>query len=92
MNKGELVDKIAAQADVSKATASRVLDSVQDCVSDALSKGDSVVLTGFGTFSVKHRNAREGRNPQTGATLRIAARNVPSFKPGTELKRAVTGS
>ncbi len=92
MNKGELVDQIAARADVSKVVASAVLSSVQECISQALCQGDSVVLAGFGSFSVKQRNARQGRNPQTGATIYIAARKVPAFKAGTELKRVVAGN
>lgn len=89
MNKSELIDAIAAAADISKASAGRALDAATDAVSDALKKGDQVSLVGFGTFSVKQRAARTGRNPQTGAEIQIAAANVPSFKPGKALKDAV---
>ena len=89
MNKTELIDAIAAAADLPKASASRALDAVVDNVTDALKKGDQVALVGFGTFMVKHRAARNGRNPQTGQTIEIAASNVPSFKPGKALKDAV---
>ncbi|MEJ2532604.1 MAG: HU family DNA-binding protein [Halioglobus sp.] len=89
MNKTELIDAIAATADLPKASAGRALDAVVDSITDALTKGDQVSLVGFGTFSVKHRGARSGRNPQTGATIEIAASNVPSFKAGKALKDAV---
>lgn len=89
MNKTELIDAIASAADLPKASAGRALDAVLESVSDALAKGDQVALVGFGTFSVKHRSARSGRNPQTGATIEIAASNVPSFKAGKALKVAV---
>lgn len=89
MNKSELVDAIADAADLSKASAGRALDAAVDAVANALSKGDQVSLVGFGTFSVKHRAARAGRNPQTGAEIQIKAANVPSFKAGKALKEAV---
>ena len=89
MNKTELIDAIASAADLPKASAGRALDAVIESVTDALAKGDQVALVGFGTFSVKHRSARSGRNPQTGATIEIAASNVPSFKAGKALKGAV---
>lgn len=89
MNKSELIDAIAAAADLPKASAGRDLDAIVDSVTDALSKGDQVTLVGFGTFAVKHRAAREGRNPQTGQTIQIKASNVPGFKPGKALKDAV---
>ena len=89
MNKTELIDAIAASADLSKADAGRALDAVVDAVTDTLKKGDQVSLVGFGTFAVKHRAAREGRNPQTGATIQIKASNVPGFKAGKALKDAV---
>ena len=89
VNKTELIDAIAATADLPKASAGRALDAVVDAITDALTKGDQVSLVGFGTFSVKHRGARSGRNPQTGATIEIAASNVPSFKAGKALKDAV---
>ena len=89
MNKTELIDVIATAADLPKASAGRALDAVIDSITDILKKGDQVALVGFGTFSVKHRNARSGRNPQTGATIQIAASTVPSFKAGKALKDAV---
>lgn len=89
MNKSELIDAIAASADISKASAGRALDAVVDSITGALQKGDSVSLVGFGTFQVKPRAARTGRNPQTGAEIQIAAANVPSFKAGKALKDAV---
>lgn len=89
MNKTELIEVIAASADISKAAAGRALDGVIDGVTDSLKKGEQVVLVGFGTFSVKDRAARTGRNPQTGAEIQIAAARVPSFKAGKALKDAV---
>tara|TARA_A100001391_G_scaffold80536_4_gene52401 strand:+ start:1782 stop:2054 length:273 start_codon:yes stop_codon:yes gene_type:complete len=89
VNKSELIDAIAAAADISKADAGRALDATLDAVTGALKKGDSVSLVGFGTFSVKERAAREGRNPQTGETIKIAAAKVPGFKAGKALKDAV---
>lgn len=89
MNKSELIDAIAASADLPKASAGRALDAVVDSITDALKKGDQVSLVGFGTFAVKHRAARSGRNPQTGATIQIKASNVPGFKAGKALKDAV---
>jgi DNA-binding protein HU-beta len=89
VNKSELIDAIATNADLPKAAAGRALDAVLDAVTTALQKGDSVSLVGFGTFAVKERAARTGRNPQTGAEIQIAAAKVPSFKPGKGLKDAV---
>ena len=89
MNKSELIDQIAASADISKAAAARVLDAFTDSVTAALKKGDSVTLIGFGTFAVSERAGRTGRNPRTGAELKIAARKAPSFRAGKALKDAV---
>ena len=89
VNKSELIDAIAEGADISKAAAGRALDTLLESVGSALKKGDQVSLVGFGTFSVKHRPARTGRNPQTGKEIQIAASNVPSFKPGKALKDSV---
>ena len=89
MNKSELIDAIATSADISKADAGRALDATLETITGALKKGDSVSLVGFGTFVVKQRAAREGRNPQTGQTIQIAAANVPGFKAGKALKDAV---
>ncbi|RTE86891.1 MULTISPECIES: nucleoid-associated protein HU-beta [Gammaproteobacteria] len=89
MNKSQLIDKIAADAELSKAAAGRALDSMVDAVTEALKSGDQVALVGFGTFSVRERSARTGRNPQTGQTIQIAAAKVPAFKAGKALKDAV---
>ncbi|WP_281167799.1 HU family DNA-binding protein [Marinimicrobium agarilyticum] len=89
VNKSELIEAIAASADIPKAAAGRALDAMVDNVTGALKKGDQVVLVGFGTFAVKERAARTGRNPQTGAEIQIAAAKVPSFKAGKALKDAV---
>ncbi|MFQ3322465.1 MAG: DNA-binding protein HU-beta [Chitinophagales bacterium] len=88
VNKSELIDAIAASADLSKADAGRALDSVIDSVTGALKNGDQVSLVGFGTFSVKQRAARTGRNPRTGEAIQIKASNVPGFKAGKALKDA----
>lgn len=89
MNKSELIDKVAASADIPKAVAGRALDAVIESITGALQEGDSVVLVGFGTFSVKDRAARTGRNPQTGNPIQIAAAKIPGFKAGKALKDAV---
>tara|TARA_R100000687_G_C6448055_1_gene163812 strand:+ start:714 stop:986 length:273 start_codon:yes stop_codon:yes gene_type:complete len=89
VNKSELIDAIAASADLPKAAAGRALDAVVESITDALKKDDSVSLVGFGTFSVKARAARTGRNPQTGEPINIAAAKIPSFKAGKALKDAV---
>ena len=89
MNKSELIDAIAVSADIPKAVAGRALDAVIESVTDALKAGDSVVLVGFGTFAVKERAARTGRNPQTGKAINIAAAKIPGFKAGKALKDAV---
>lgn len=89
MNKTELVDVVAEAADLSKASAGRAIDALLDSISDALKSGDQVSLVGFGTFAVKDRPARQGRNPQTGAAIEISAARIPGFKPGKSLKEAV---
>jgi len=89
VNKSELIDAIASGADISKAAAGRALDSTVDAITESLRKGEQVSLVGFGTFNVKQRAARQGRNPQTGATIQIKAATVPSFKAGKALKEAV---
>ena len=91
MNKSQLIDKIADGADISKAAAGRALDAFIDAVGEALKEGDQVALVGFGTFAVRERAARSGRNPQTGATIEIAAGKVPAFKAGKALKDEVNG-
>jgi len=89
MNKSELIDAVANSADLSKASAGRAVDATVAAITDALKKGESVTLIGFGTFKVSHRAARTGRNPQTGAELKIAARKAPVFNAGKALKEAV---
>jgi len=89
MNKSDFVAKIANEAGISKSAAEKALNAVTGGITDALKNGDSVTLVGFGTFSVSRRDARDGRNPQTGATIRIPARNVPRFKAGKALKDSV---
>ncbi len=89
MNKTELIDAIASAADLPKASAGRALDAVLDSITESLKNSDPVALVGFGTFAVKDRAARTGRNPQTGAEIQIAAARVPSFKAGKALKDAV---
>ncbi len=88
MNKNDLIAAIAEQADLSKAAAGNALNAITDNITKALADGDSVTFVGFGTFSVKERAARSGRNPQTGETIQIAAAKVPGFKAGKALKDA----
>jgi DNA-binding protein HU-beta len=89
VNKTELIDRIAESSDISKASAARALDSTLEAITQALKNSDPVVLVGFGTFTVKQRAARVGRNPQTGAEIQIKAARVPGFKPGKALKDAL---
>jgi DNA-binding protein HU-beta len=89
MNKSDLIDAMAEAADVSKSAAGRALDALTDAIAVALKNGETVSILGFGTFSIKERAARMGRNPQTGATIEIAASKTPSFKAGKALKDAV---
>ena len=89
MNKGDLVEKIAGAHGISKTSAGGAIDTIIDAVTAALKKGDRVTLVGFGTFSVSQRKARNGRNPQTGGVIKIAARKVAQFTPGVVLKKAV---
>ena len=89
MNKGQLVDKIAEGADITKASAGRALDSLVGAVSAELADGGDVALIGFGTFKVSARAARKGRNPQTGAEIKIPAAWYPKFRPGAEFKNLV---
>ncbi len=89
MNKSELIDAIADAAGLTKADAGRALDATTDAIAGALKKGNSVSLVGFGTFTVRHRAARTGRNPRTGETIQIKASNNPAFKAGKALKDAV---
>jgi DNA-binding protein HU-beta len=89
MNKAELVARVAKDSGLTKADAGRALDAVLDNVTKALKKGEKVTLVGFGTFGVSRRRARAGRNPQTGAPIKIAARRAPKFTAGKELKDAI---
>jgi DNA-binding protein HU-beta len=89
MNKSDLIDAMAADAGITKAAAKAALESLTGNVTGALKKGDKVALVGWGTWSVSKRAAREGRNPQTGKTIKIAAKNVVKFKAGAGLSDAV---
>jgi len=89
MNKAQLIDAIAGEANLTKADAKRALDAFVTTTTGALKKGDRVALVGFGSFSVAKRNARTGRNPQTGKPITIAAKKVVKFKAGSELSGAV---
>ncbi|HET8553366.1 MAG TPA: HU family DNA-binding protein [Rhodanobacteraceae bacterium] len=89
MNKSELIDAVASTCEVSKADAGRLVDCFTEQVKKALKKGDTVSLVGFGTFSVRKRAARTGRNPRTNETIKIKASKVPAFKPGKALKDAL---
>ncbi len=89
MNKSELIDHIAHQADISKAAAGRALEALIGGVKATLKKNNSVSLVGFGTFSVSKRAARTGRNPRTGAAIKIKSAKVPKFRPGKALKDAL---
>ncbi|PKP12699.1 MAG: DNA-binding protein [Bacteroidetes bacterium HGW-Bacteroidetes-3] len=89
MNKSDLIDAMAADAGITKAAAKAALESLTENVTGALKKGDKVALVGWGTWSVSKRAAREGRNPQTGKTIKIAAKNVVKFKAGAGLGDAV---
>ena len=89
MNKSELIEHIAKQADISKAAAARALEALIGGVKSALKRGNSVSLVGFGTFAVTKRAARSGRNPRTGAAIKIKSAKVPKFRPGKGLKDAL---
>ena len=89
MKKVELVEAVAKAAGLTKADAGRAIDATLDEIKKALAKGDKIPLVGFGTFAVSKRSAREGRNPRTGETVKIAARNAVTFKAGSALKDAV---
>ena len=89
MNKADLINSIAKDTKVSKVSAARMIDSLLGHVTKALKKGERVTFVGFGTFSVSRRKARTGRNPQTGAPIRIPARKVARFKAGKDLEKKV---
>jgi len=86
VNKAELTDAVASSSDLTKADAARAIDATINAISGALASGDNVALVGFGTFSVRYRAARQGRNPQTGATIHINASKSAGFKAGKALK------
>jgi DNA-binding protein HU-beta len=92
MNRKELVDALAAKTESTKADAERNIGALLDIISGTLKKGDSLTLVGFGTFEVRKRAARTGRNPKTGEALKIKASKVPAFKPGATLKATVNGA
>ena len=89
MNKNELIAEVADKTDLTKAKAAETIDAFISIISKALSKGEEIRLVGFGTFTVVHRRATEGRNPRTGAVIKIAASNKPKFKPGKALAEVV---
>ena len=91
MNKAELIAAIAEQANLTKADAGRALDGLTQAIENTLKAGESVTVVGFGSFEVRARAERSGRNPQTGAAITIAASKTPAFKPGKSLKDAVNG-
>jgi DNA-binding protein HU-beta len=89
VKKKELIESIAEKADVPKSEAQKYFEAFEEVVTDALKAGEEVQITGFGKFSVKERKAREGRNPQTGQKMKIAAQKVPAFSAGNALKEAI---
>ncbi|MCA3217412.1 MAG: HU family DNA-binding protein [Pseudomonadota bacterium] len=89
MNKSELIEQIASRADISKAAATRAIDAMTDAVRTTLKKGGTVTITGFGTFASAKRAARTGRNPRTGAPIKIKSARVPKFKPGKALRESI---
>jgi len=89
VNKSELIDAVASAADISKAAAGRAIDGMTDAIGGALKDGDQVTLVGFGTFSVRDRAERKGRNPQTGEEITIKAAKIPAFKAGKGLKDTI---
>lgn len=89
MTKQQLIDAMAAKSGLTKADSARALEAFMSAVTETLKKGDKIALTGFGTFGVSKRAAREGRNPRTGEVVKIAARNSVSFKAGSKLKESI---
>jgi len=89
MSKRELIKEVSGRAGITKKDAGNVIDAMAEAITNALSKGEKVILVGFGTFQVMERKARTGRNPQTGQTIQIPAKKVPKFKPGKGLRGAV---
>ena len=89
MNKGELIEEVSGEVGLSKRETQKVIDAIIGTIGDTLAKGEKVTLVGFGTFGVRQRMARTGRNPQTGASIQIPARKVPKFVAGKTLKEKV---
>ena len=89
MNKGDLINKIAEDANLTKSQAADAVNTILSSIGETLKEGDKVSLVGFGTFSISHREARTGRNPQTGKAIQIPSKNVVKFKPGKELSESV---
>ncbi len=89
MNKADLINRVAEEANMTKTQAAEAINSVMSCIGETLKDGNKVSLTGFGTFTLTNRKARIGRNPQTGAEIKIPAKNVVKFKPGKELTETV---
>jgi DNA-binding protein HU-beta len=92
MNKSELIEAVAERAELSKAAVNKAIDALTEVITSVISKGNPVALIGFGTFKAVDRAARTGKNPKTGAVLKIAAKSVPKFSPGAGLKAAVAAS
>lgn len=92
MNKSELIDAVAAKTESSKVAAGNAVDAVLDAIKEAVAKGESVSVIGFGSFEARKRAARNGKNPRTGAAIKIAATTVPAFKPGKAFKDAVANA
>ncbi|MBR3494972.1 MAG: HU family DNA-binding protein [Clostridia bacterium] len=89
MNKQELIEKVSSKAEITKAEAAKVVSATLESITEGLVADKKVILVGFGTFEVRERAAREGRNPRTGDKIKIAATKVPAFKPGKDMKEAV---
>ncbi len=89
MNKAELVEEVAGQVDLTKRVCREAIDAITSTITDSLARGEKVTLVGFGSFKVRKRKARRGRNPQTGKEIQIPAKDVPKFEPGKNLKEAV---
>lgn len=89
MNKAELVGEVAGQAGLTKRVCRETIDAITSTITDSLARGEKVTLVGFGSFKVRKRKARRGRNPQTGKEIQIPAKDVPKFEPGKNLKEAV---
>ena len=89
MNKGDMVEEVSAQTGLSKRASTEAFDAITSVITDALARGEKVTLAGFGTFQVRERKARRGRNPRTGQTIQISAKKVPKFVPGKGLREKV---